>query len=107
MQNSYPLICSRLPTENHWCCGSSRNRTFIYACSDTQGRNLASVLAMKHTPKPAFVVICVSVKHGVTNTASRSPCVLTSLGANTQQAEEGPPEAGAEHEEADEVDGSS
>ena len=43
--------------------------------------------------------------NGQVDTASRSTCVLTSLGANTQQAEEGPPEAGAEHEEADEVDG--
>ena len=55
---------------------------------------------------PASLVLGFSFgSNGQVDTASRSTCVPTSLGANTQQAEEGPPEAGAEHEEADEVDG--
>ena len=55
---------------------------------------------------PASLVLGFSFgSNGQVDTASRSICVPTSLGANTQQAEEGPPEAGAEHEEANEVDG--
>ena len=51
------------------------------------------------------MLLFVLGENGLTNAAFRSTCVLTSLGTNTQQAEEGLPEAGAEHEEVNEVDG--